>query len=202
MINKIIIILKNKGIKLLKRNNFFSGMLELNEQHSKIRLIRNTTNAKIDLNNFFLYENIQNLKFNEQVSFGPYNVVIVSGKNREDNPSILSIGSRTSIGEQNNIRAGGGSIYIGSDCMISQQVSIISSDHGIKKDKLIMNQEWISKGDIRIGDDVWIGCSVQVLAGVTIGNGAVIAAGSLVNKDVPAYAVVAGVPAKIIKYRD
>jgi acetyltransferase-like isoleucine patch superfamily enzyme len=57
-------------------------------------------------------------------------------------------------------------------------------------------------GDIRIGDDVWVGCSVQILPGVTIGNGAVIAAGSLVNKDVPENAIVAGVPAKIIKYRE
>ena len=64
------------------------------------------------------------------------------------------------------------------------------------------SQKWVKKGDIVIGDDVWIGCSSQILSGVTIGNGAVIAAGSLVNKDVAPYSIVAGIPAKFIKYRD
>lgn len=52
-----------------------------------------------------------------------------------------------------------------------------------------------------IGNDVWIGARVTLLGGVTIGDGAVIAAGAVVTKDVPSYAIVAGVPAKIIKYR-
>ena len=52
-----------------------------------------------------------------------------------------------------------------------------------------------------IGNDVWIGDSAVIMEGITIGDGAVIAAGSVVTKDVPAYAIVAGVPAKILKYR-
>ncbi|SCH02904.1 Streptogramin A acetyltransferase [uncultured Clostridium sp.] len=52
-----------------------------------------------------------------------------------------------------------------------------------------------------VGNDVWIGCNVVVLPGVTIGDGAVVAAGSIVSKDIPAYAIVAGVPARVIKYR-
>jgi virginiamycin A acetyltransferase len=58
-----------------------------------------------------------------------------------------------------------------------------------------------SKGNIEIGNDVWIGESANIMAGVKIGNGAVIAANSVVTKDVPAYAIVAGNPAKIIKTR-
>ncbi|MGN1313974.1 MAG: CatB-related O-acetyltransferase [Lachnospiraceae bacterium] len=61
--------------------------------------------------------------------------------------------------------------------------------------------EALSKGDIIVDDDVWIGCRAMILSGVHIGQGAVIAAGSVVNKDVPPYAVVGGVPAKIMKYR-
>lgn len=53
----------------------------------------------------------------------------------------------------------------------------------------------------RIGNDVWIGADVRILDGVTIGDGAIIAAGALVAKDVPSYAIVGGVPAKIIRYR-
>lgn len=58
-----------------------------------------------------------------------------------------------------------------------------------------------SKGDVSIGNDVWIGCGATILSGVTIGDGAVIGANAVVTKDVPAYSVVAGNPARIIRYR-
>lgn len=58
-----------------------------------------------------------------------------------------------------------------------------------------------SKGDVSIGNDVWVGYGAIILSGVTIGDGAVIGAGSIVSHDVPAYAIAAGNPAKIIKYR-
>ena len=61
--------------------------------------------------------------------------------------------------------------------------------------------ESISKGEIIIGDDVWIGWGATILSGVRIGQGAVVAAGAVVTTDVPPYAIVGGVPAKIIKYR-
>jgi acetyltransferase-like isoleucine patch superfamily enzyme len=58
-----------------------------------------------------------------------------------------------------------------------------------------------TNGDIKIGNDVWIGDNVTILSGVEIGDGAVIGINSLVTKNVPSYAIVGGVPAKIIKYR-
>ena len=68
--------------------------------------------------------------------------------------------------------------------------------------KLIGNIcEATSKGDIIIDDDVWIGYRSIILSGVHIGQGAVIAAGAVVTKDVPPYTIVGGVPAKVIKYR-
>ena len=63
------------------------------------------------------------------------------------------------------------------------------------------NRSGYSKGDIIIKNDVWVGINCIILDGITIGNGAVIAAGSVVTKDVPPYAIVGGNPAKIIKYR-
>jgi virginiamycin A acetyltransferase len=58
-----------------------------------------------------------------------------------------------------------------------------------------------SKGDVIIGNDVWIGYGAMILSGVTIGDGAIVGAGAIVTKDVPPYAIVAGNPARIIRYR-
>ena len=58
-----------------------------------------------------------------------------------------------------------------------------------------------SKGDIQVDDDVWIGCNAMILSGVHIHQGAVVAAGAIVTKDVPPYGIVAGVPAKLVGYR-
>lgn len=102
-------------------------------------------------------------------------------------------------------------LYIGNYCSIGPQVVfIVASDHPLDRVStypfrvmIIKSQRYesISKGDIVIDDDVWIGYNAIILSGVHIGQGAVIAANSIITKDVPPYAVVAGNPAKIIKYR-
>lgn len=101
-------------------------------------------------------------------------------------------------------------LIIGSYCSIANGVKFLpSTDHALdristypfKAMLLTGEPEALSKGDIVVEDDVWIGYGSTILSGVRIGQGAVIAAGSVVNKDVPPYAIVGGVPAKIIKYR-
>ena len=102
-------------------------------------------------------------------------------------------------------------LEIGNYCSIAQNVRfILDADHQIKsissypfKVKLLQSKlfEATSKGDIVIDDDVWIGYGATIMSGVHIGQGAVVAAGAVVTKDVPPYAIVGGVPAKIIKYR-
>lgn len=102
-------------------------------------------------------------------------------------------------------------LKIGSFCSIGPAVTfIVSADHYLDRfstypfhvyafhDK---ENEGISSGDIVIDDDVWIGYGATVLSGVHIGQGAVIGAGAVVTGDIPPYAVAAGVPAKVIKYR-
>ena len=64
-----------------------------------------------------------------------------------------------------------------------------------------VTQAWGNEGDIVIGNDVWIGYEAVVLAGVTVGDGAIIGARALVTKDVPPYTIVGGVPARIIRRR-
>ena len=68
-------------------------------------------------------------------------------------------------------------------------------------DKKNVAQSWDNKGDIIIGNDVWIGYEAVILAGVSIGDGAIIGARAVVTKDVPPYTIVGGVPAKSIKKR-
>lgn len=70
--------------------------------------------------------------------------------------------------------------------------------YGVAKEYVNNEKEY---QEIAIGNDVWIGARAMILDGVTVGDGAVVAAGAVVTKDVPPYAVVGGVPAKIIKYR-
>lgn len=94
---------------------------------------------------------------------------------------------------------------------IAQKVTfILDAEHYINhistypfKVKLLRTQKYeaFGKGDIMIDDDVWIGYGAIIMSGVHIGQGAVVAAGAVVTKDVEPYAIVGGVPAKVIRYR-
>ncbi len=104
---------------------------------------------------------------------------------------------------------GQGKCNIGKFCAIGDDVRIITTNHSIKlmnlqyslQRKLGLKNIIDDKRDVNIGNNVWIGDSVIILPGVSIGNGAVLGAGTLITKSVPAYAIVGGVPGKIIKYR-
>lgn len=149
--------------------------------------------------------NLMNLKLGKNNSIGAFSIIIVANDLLNPNSfkdSSLSIGSNTYIGEGNNIRAAGGTISIGNDCLISQHVTIVASNHGIEKEILIRKQAWSTTNNfVTINDDVWIGAGSIILPGVIVGKGAIIAAGSVVTKSIPEYAIVAGNPAKVLKYR-
>lgn len=111
----------------------------------------------------------------------------------------ISIGARTTIG-YNSLIFASSSITIGDDCLIAPFAYLVDSNHGIKLNKLINQQENSSK-PIVIGNDVWIANGVTILQGVNIGEGAVVAANSVVNCDIPAYEIWGGSPAKMIGVR-
>lgn len=117
-------------------------------------------------------------------------------------PQNVSLAKGVVLGENNCLWAGeSGKITIGENTILGPNVMIFSSNHGIKKEMLIKGQP-SPQGDINIGADCWLGAGCTITAGVTIGEGAVIAAGAVVNKDVSPYAIVGGIPAKVLKYRE
>jgi acetyltransferase-like isoleucine patch superfamily enzyme len=96
----------------------------------------------------------------------------------------------------------GGELRIGSHVMTGPQCFVGGSHHGIARNGIpMMDQPTTTRGPTVIGDDVWLGTGVHVLDGMKIGNGAVIGTGAVVTKDVPAYAIAAGVPARIVGER-
>lgn len=112
----------------------------------------------------------------------------------------VKIGSNVSINPNVLIQANGG-VTIGDDVRIAGNTSIIAGNHIFSsKEKVIWRQGMSTKG-IVIQNDVWIGTGVSILDGVTVGHGSIIAAGSVVTKDVRPMSVYAGVPAKYLKER-
>jgi acetyltransferase-like isoleucine patch superfamily enzyme len=108
----------------------------------------------------------------------------------------VTIGSRCFIGNGSILQAYTGSaITVGDDVMIAHGVSIVASNHGIDSGTPMNTQSEYGKG-IMIGNDTWIAARVIILDGVTIGEGAIIAAGAVVREDVLPNTIVGGVPAK------
>ncbi len=95
-----------------------------------------------------------------------------------------------------------GGVEIGNRVLIGYRAQILSQNHLIPEKKGRIFGSGHEKKKVVIGDDVWIGANAVILPGVTIGEGSVIAAGSIVNKDVEPFSIVGGVPAKVIKMRN
>ena len=117
----------------------------------------------------------------------------------------MTIGNDVYIGPHALFLCTESQIFIGNKVLFGPHVTIIGGDHRITDvgrfiyDVLDKHPE--DDQDVHIEDDVWIGTNTTLLKGVTVGRGSVVAAGALVTKDVPPYAIVGGVPAKVLKYR-
>lgn len=122
------------------------------------------------------------------------NLICSGGKNVE-------IGSNTYINHDVEIDGQYSSVRIGKNVMIAPYVYIGTKNYGYKDHKIPMCFQKYNTGKVEIGDDVWIGTKAIILPGVKINRGAIIAAGAVVTKNVPAFAIFGGVPAKVIKYR-
>lgn len=113
--------------------------------------------------------------------------------------SKISIGDNSGIGVDCVVN---GELHMGTDVMMGPECVIISRNHEFSRTDIPMwKQGYQEPAPCYIGNDVWIGRRVMIMPGVKIGNGVIIAAGAVVTKDIPDYAIAGGVPAKVIKYR-
>jgi len=125
----------------------------------------------------------------------------VSSSARFSNPQNIIIGSNTNINRNCLFWSGrNAKIIIGNNCLTGPGVTIIVRQYEVKGRNLIRSYAQ-KENDIVVGDDVWLGANCIILSGVCIGKGAIVAAGAVVVKDVEPYAIVAGIPAKTLKYR-
>ena len=122
--------------------------------------------------------------------------------------TILSYPSNITIGKNSYINGGyiqaspNAKIIIGDNCLISYDVHIRTGNHNYADKNTLIREQGGNEKDVIIGNDVWIGFGAQVMPGVHIADGCVIAAGAVVTKDTEPYCVYGGVPAKKIKERN
>ncbi|HYW96770.1 MAG TPA: acyltransferase [Bacteroidales bacterium] len=146
-------------------------------------------------------KNVEFMRFKKNIYIDGDVVIKEGAKLCSCNSSaVIRIGKNTTVGYYNMIFSSE-KIEIGDNCLIAPFVYIVDSNHQIHSGTLI-NQQENTTAPVKIGNDVWIASHVTILKGVTIGDGAVIGAHSLVNKDVPPNSVVGGVPAKQIGERE
>lgn len=133
------------------------------------------------------------------VSLGRNTIIECTGVIRE-------LGEKVVIGNNVGIAANGfiavrGNLEIGDNTIIGPNVNIHTENHIFDDKDIPIRLQGAKRKGVKIGQDCWIGTKSIILDGITIGKGCIIAAGSVVNKDIPDYAIVGGVPAKVIKFR-
>jgi acetyltransferase-like isoleucine patch superfamily enzyme len=157
-------------------------------------LIKNLPSSYFPLGSFFNFLRIATLK--KIIKIGANNVIQTGF--RFGMRDIISIGDNCQINENVYIQ----SAIIGSYVLIAQNVAIIAVSHNFDAIDIPIRKQGSTKPNpVIINDNVWLGRNVIVMPGIVIGEGAIVGAGAVVTKDVPPFAIVGGVPAKIIKYR-
>ena len=174
--------LQIEGVTIYGRGELTESEAGINSIIGEFSRVRNSvlgSFVRIDRNNFIMDTKIGSYSYT-----GPFDMIFncVIGK-------FTSISYGVTIGPPEHDYS-----------LLSTHPFIYNSNYNIlEKDNLLVNNK-LSR-TLYIGNDVWIGCNATILRGIQIGDGAIIGANSLVNKDVPPYAIVAGSPAKIIKFR-
>lgn len=133
------------------------------------------------------------------VNIGAYTIIEATGV-ITDLGEGFTIGSRSAIGSFSFVGAAGG-VRIGSDVIMGNRVSFHSENHRFDDANRPIRTQGVTRLGIEIGDDCWVGANTLFLDGATLGEGCVVAAGSVVRGEIPPFSVVAGVPAKVVRSR-
>jgi len=135
-----------------------------------------------------------------KIRFGRF-VWIGDGTKIRCHEGIVEVGDKTVMGQECTISAYQ-RVRIGEECVIADRAMFIDFDHGMVEVERPIRQQGIYKRDVEVGNNVWIGYGACILRGVSVGDNSVIGTNSVVTKDVPANAVVGGIPARIIRMRE
>jgi acetyltransferase-like isoleucine patch superfamily enzyme len=134
------------------------------------------------------------------IRFGRFSWIGDGTKIRCHEGEVL-IGAKTVLGQECTISAYR-RVRIGEQCVIADRAMFIDFDHGVVDVERPIRQQGIYMRDVNVGSNVWIGYNACILRGVRVGDNSIIGANAVVTRDVPANAVVAGVPARIIRMRE
>jgi acetyltransferase-like isoleucine patch superfamily enzyme len=135
-----------------------------------------------------------------QIRFGRF-AWIGDGTKIRCHEGVVEIGDKTVVGQDCTVSAYQ-RIRIGEQCVIADRAMFIDFDHGVVDVEAPIRRQGIYKRDVVVGSNVWIGYGACVLRGVRVGDNAIVGSNSVVTRDVPANAVAAGVPARVIRMRD
>lgn len=147
----------------------------------------------ISIAKFCDFYNPSEIEFKGSANIGKGSLFIADG-------GTIEIGNGFSCNTNCHINASiGGEISIGKNILVGPNVVIRTANHNFNDKEKPMNQQGHNFADIQVADNVWIGANSVILGGVKIGEGSIIAAGAVVNKNVEPFTIVGGVPAKILK---
>jgi acetyltransferase-like isoleucine patch superfamily enzyme len=135
-----------------------------------------------------------------RVDFGRF-VWIGDGTKIRCHEGRVEIGAKTVIGQECTISAYQ-RVRIGEQCVIADRAMFIDFDHGVVEVERPIRVQGIYKRDVEVGSNVWIGYGACILRGVSVGDNSIVGTNSVVTRDVPANAVVAGIPARVIRMRE
>lgn len=201
------LILKNKFFELIR--GFYAKIL-FKKTKGLVFLGKRTTLKHCNLisagRTLFIGDNVLiNALSKNGVQFGN-NVSIHNNTIIDCTGGIRSIGEGLIIGDNVGISPNcfiqvRGTVKIGNNVLFGPGVKLFSESHNFENPDKFINEQGETRKGVIIEKGVWVGSDVTILDGVTIGDNAVIAAKSLINRDVPPFSIVAGIPAKVIKYR-
>lgn len=140
------------------------------------------------------------VEIGDHVGIGDFSRVVISTSMNQLG-EYITIGNNVGIGEFSYL-GGGGGLEIGNDVIAGQYLSCHPENHVFADLETPIRLQGVERKGIRIGDNCWLGSKVTILDGVELGDGCVVAAGSVVTQSFPAGSVIGGVPAKLLKTRN